>query len=586
MQRPKRWIIAESSPAAADLAGRLKTSPLIAQILLNRGLAEPLECQNFLSPMLRHLHDPGLLANLPQAAQRIAAAIERGEKIVIYGDYDVDGITATAILWHAITVLGGQVQCYIPHRIEEGYGMNAQAVGQLCQSGAKLIVSVDCGITAIEEARLAAEAGVDLIITDHHEWMHNDADLSPRLPQCLAVVHPRLAGASGAYPNPYLCGAGVAFKLAWGIGQAANGAARVSQPFKQFLMEATGLAALGTIADVVPLKGENRVLAQAGLRGLPQSQLAGIKALIESARLTRKPLDAYDVGFLLAPRLNACGRMGHAREALELLTTADAARAAEIAAYLEQQNRQRQALERQIFEQAMAQCEELGYRLEDPDCRGIVLASEGWHAGVIGIVASRVVGRTGRPTIMIALDGASGQGSGRSVPGFHLATALQACQAHLEGCGGHEMAAGLSLQADQLDAFRAAFCGYARQHVRPEMLQPELRIDCVAQLSQVTLPLVQDLERLGPFGQGNPRPLLCCQKVELHSAPRRVGRNGEHLQLWVRQDGPGMKCIAFNAGSLFEKLRPGVKVDLAVEPSINEFNGRISVELQVRDLRF
>ena len=606
MHRTRRWNISPASEAAEQLATCLKTSPLIAQMLINRGMAGPEDCQRFMSPSLKHLHDPGEIVNLKKAAERISRAIRDGERIVVYGDYDVDGITATSILWHAIKLLGGQVDYYIPHRLEEGYGLNAEAIGQICDAGAKLIVTVDCGVTAVAEAQVACERGVDMIITDHHEWKVDRSDergvmsdeasrarhsslithhAPPLLPNCFTVVHPRLPREDGSgYPNPHLCGAGVAFKLAWGVGQAHNGAAKVSETFRRFLVEATALAALGTIADVVPLVGENRNLAHFGLGGLKQSELTGIKALIESAGLTGQKLDSYHVGFLLAPRLNACGRMGHAREAVEMLTRAEPARASEIARQLEQKNRERQGIERQIFEEAMAQVAERGYDKED--CRAIVLGAEGWHPGVIGIVASRVVGRLSRPTVMVALSNGHGQGSARSVPGFHLAKALDACRGTLEACGGHEMAAGLRMETARFEEFREAFCAYAQGAVSDEMLTPELRMDCVAELRQITAAVVADMQRLGPFGMGNGKPLLCCRGVEVAAAPRRVGKTGDHLQILVRQGNVTMKCIAFNRGDLFDQLLPGLKIDLAVEPGVNEYNGYRNVELDVKDIHF
>ena len=584
MPQEKRWIIAPPSEAAEPLATSLKTSPLIAQMLINRGITQPDEGQRFLSPSLKYLHEPDAIPNLRRAAERIAEAIRAGDKIVIYGDYDVDGITATSILWHAIRLLGGQAEYYIPHRLEEGYGLNAEAIGQICDAGAKLIISVDCGITAIEEAAVARQRGVEMIITDHHEWREDHATGRPMLPDCFAIVHPRLPGEGMVpYPNPGLCGAGVAFKLAWGLGQVHNSALRVSDSYRRFLVEATALAALGTVADVVPLQGENRMLVHFGLGGLKQSQLTGIKALIESAKLTGQNLDSYHVGFLLAPRLNACGRMGHAREAVEMLTTADFARATEIATCLETQNRARQEMERKIFEQAMEQATALG--CDSPECRGIVLGREDWHSGVIGIVASRVVGRFNKPAVMVSLANGHGQGSGRSIAGFHLARALDACRDLLDGCGGHEMAAGLRLESAKFEQFREAFGQYARQAVTDQMLIPALRIDCVAELRQITQALVTDMQRLGPFGQANPRPLLACKDLELAAAPRRVGRAGDHLQLLVRQGTHTMKCIAFKFGELFDQLSPGMRIDLAAEPSINEYNGYRSVQLEVKDLR-
>jgi single-stranded-DNA-specific exonuclease len=612
MYRSKRWIIPEPHDSAPELAERLRTSQLVAQMLLNRGIVGADDCLNFLRPSLKCLHDPSLIPNLPLAAQRIAQAIKDREKIVIYGDYDVDGITAVAILWHAIKLLGGEVGYYIPHRIEEGYGLNAEAIAQICDGGARLIVSVDCGITAVGPAKVARERGVDLIITDHHEWHETAAPLTdhefkhdPILPSCYAIVHPRLAlsgqkaegrgqneqdtssalcpDPSALYPNPHLCGAGVAFKLAWGVGLAVSGGNRVNEEFRSYLMEATALAALGTIADVVPLVGENRVLAHYGLNLLKSSKLNGIRALIASAGLNGQNLDCYHVGFLLAPRLNAAGRMGHANLAAQMLTDADEAKAAEIATYLEDQNRARQAVERKILEEAIDQIERLG--LAKDEHRAIVLGADGWHPGVIGIVASRIVDRFNRPTVMVALNNGLGQGSGRSVSGFHLARALEACGEHLEAFGGHEMAAGLKVRTENFDTFRRAFVDHANHVIDPVILVPELRIDCLAELAHMSQSLVTELKRLGPFGHGNRKPLLCCRGLTLAGPPRRVGKTGDHLQLFVRQGNLHMKCIAFGAGELFDKLQVGMTIDLAVEPQINEYNGRISVELAVKDLQ-
>jgi single-stranded-DNA-specific exonuclease len=584
MHRPKRWSISPPDERANELAARLKTSPLLAQILLNRGFTQQQDCLDFLKPSLKALAEPSLIPNLNVAAERIARAIRDREKIVVYGDYDVDGITATAILWHAIRLLGGEVDYYIPHRIEEGYGLNAEALAQICDAGAQLIISVDCGITAVEQAKVVCERGVDLIITDHHEWHCEEFDgqRRPALPDCFTIVHPRLPGST--YPNPNLCGAGVAFKLAWGIGLAMSGAAKVSDAFRHYLVEATALAALGTIADVVPLVGENRILAYWGLGGLKGSKLHGIQALIASAGLTGQQLDSYHVGFLLAPRLNACGRMGHAREAVEMLTRADADRANEIAVYLESKNRERQTMERKILEQALEQVLQGGY--DKDDCRAIVLGGEGWHAGVIGIVASRIVDRLHRPTIMIATTNGHGQGSGRSIPGFNLARGLEACSGHLEAFGGHEMAAGLKIQTTKLSDFRAAFCDHATSMLSAEAMIPELQLECLAELNLLTEALVNDLRRLGPFGHGNRKPLLCCRGLTIAGPPRRVGKTGDHLQLFVRQNQTSMKCIAFKYGHMIDQLRTGTQIDLAVEPQINEYMGRTSVELEVKDLQF
>jgi single-stranded-DNA-specific exonuclease len=574
----KRWTISPDQPGAADLAQRLKISPLVARALLSRGMTEADDCRAFLSPNLKMLHEPSALPGAVAAAERIASAVREKRKIVIYGDYDVDGITSTTILWHALKILGAQVDYYIPHRIEEGYGLNPQAVGQIIDQGAKLIVTVDCGVTAIESARLAAERGVELVITDHHDWHEGE------LPQCAAIVHPRLSvNGAAAYPNPNLCGAGVAFKLAWQIALCFHTGGRVSSDFREFLIEATALAALGTIADVVPLTGENRVLAHFGLSGLKNSRLIGIKALIASAALTGQNLDSFHVGFLLAPRLNACGRMGHARKAVRMLTDAPAPEAMEIAVYLEEQNRLRQALEKKILEDALARIEaEKNSPLGE---RAVVIGADGWHAGVIGIVAARIVERFCRPAVLVAFDQEYGQGSARSIPGFHLANAFAACSQQLISHGGHEMAAGLKMKRENFDAFRAAFAEYASQHIDDAMMTPEIKLEAEAGLGQMTEALVGDLHRLGPFGHGNRKPLFCFRDVQVAAPPRVVGRTGEHLQIMIRQGGARAKCIAFRQASLVSQLAAGTTIELAAEPTINEFNGYRSVELDVKDLR-
>lgn len=611
--RNRRWIVAPPhADAARALAEQLRTSPLIAQILLNRGMTGVDACREFLDPTLKHLLEPHLIPGIAPAAERIARAIRDRERIVIYGDYDVDGITATAILWHAIRRLGGECEYYVPHRIDEGYGLNTAAIEQLCERGARLIVTVDCGVTAIEPVAAARRRGVDVVVTDHHEFKHHgvgsaaeaacgDAPIADlphptanlHLPDAAAVVHPRLPQ-DPAYPNPHLCGAGVAFKLAWAVGRAVSGQARVTEDFRAFLVDCLALTALGTIADVVPLVGENRVLARFGLGSIKQTRMTGLRALIDSADLTGEKIDSYHVGFLLAPRLNAAGRMGHAALAVELLTHADASRAAEIANYLESQNRARQQAERQILDQALKQAADL--RLDTDEHAAIVLGAPGWHAGVIGIVASRVVDRFHKPTIMVALAGgngdgdpdgdAIGQGSGRSISGFHLARALEACDACLEAHGGHEMAAGLKVRASRFEPFREAFLAYAKRELTPDLLLPRLSLEGEAALRDMTTALATDLQRLGPFGQGNRRPVLCLRGVELAGPPKPVGKDAQHLQLYLRQEGTYLRAIAFRASDLLDRLQPGTRVDLAVEPCINEWNGQRSVELQVKDIQF
>ncbi len=597
---PKRWIIQPPWPGCVEAARRLGTSALLTQLLHNRGIIDCDAAQTFLNPELKLLHPPELLPGCCDAARRIAAAARDGKRIVIYGDYDVDGITGTAILWHVLRLAGANVTYYIPSRLEEGYGLNAEALRQIRRDGGEMVVSVDCGITAIEEAAVARELGLELIVTDHHaphcELRISDCGLAdgealssnpqseirnPQLPDAAAIVHPRIAD---GYPNGDLCGAGVAFKLAWAIARELCQSERVTPEYREFLLTATCLAALGTIADVVPLTGENRILARFGLTGLRETKLTGLRALIESARLANQKIDSEHVGFWLAPRLNAAGRMGHARIAVEMLTDASQERAKEIAAYLENHNRDRQSMERRIFREACELVE--SHRWASDARRAIVAASESWHAGVIGIVASRIVERYNRPTVLIALENGQGQGSGRSIRHLDLHRALADCGEHLLAFGGHAMAAGLRIESARVDAFREAFVARANQLLTGSDLEPTLRLDAEVQLTTLTEPIVKDLERLQPFGVSNPKPRFASPVLRLEGEPRTVGKNGEHLSFSLTDGRTRRRAIAFGLSRHLQPLLEHRRCRVAFEPTLNTFNGYTNVELQVIDITF
>lgn len=571
-QRP--WDLAAPFEGAADLARQIGVTPLVAQLLYNRGISSAVAAQQFLNPKLSDLNDPTLLPGAVDAARRIARAVKNGEKIVIYGDYDVDGMTAVAILHAVLHLVGAKADFYVPHRLEEGYGVNVEAVRKIIADGARLIVTVDCGISAVDALAEATAAGVDVIVTDHHSPPSN-------LPKVTAIVHPMIP--VGAYPNPDLAGAGVAFSLAWQIAREMCGNTRVDAPMREFLVNATCLAALGTIADVVPLLGENRVLATFGLRGLPSSSHPGLQALLMSANLQDSRLDAYHVGFVLAPRLNACGRMGHARLAVELLTSAPPDRCAEISAYLVKQNEERQKVERAIAEQAAQMVRDKG--MDHEDCRAIVLASEQWHGGVIGIVASRLVEQFGRPAILIAVNGdGAGQGSGRSIRGFHLLDALTACQKHLLSFGGHAMAGGVRIRLENVELFAAAMREYAAKNIPAEQLAPSLRIDAQTTIASLSQAVVGKLLAMAPFGQGNPPPVLALQNCKLVVPPKRMGRTGGTLSLLLGQNGVNMRAVGFGMGDLADRLVGVTSVNVAAEPTLNTFNGRTNVELLLKDV--
>ncbi|UCF14681.1 MAG: single-stranded-DNA-specific exonuclease RecJ [Phycisphaerales bacterium] len=573
----KDWAVRPPDARSAELARSLKISPLVAQVLINRGITDAQTGRCFLNPKLTDLIDPADMPGIGPAVKRLKQAVANREKIILYGDYDVDGITGVAILWQVLTLLGANVDYYIPHRIDEGYGLNTDAIESLAEAGTQLMVTVDCGITAIDSAELAARLDVDVIITDHHQP-------GQELPRAVAVVHPAM---SEAYPNQDSAGAMVAFKLAWAIANEFNPGRRLEPRLREFMLSATSLAAMGTVADVVDLRGENRILTSYGLRALPGSKLSGIQALIETAGLTGHTLDSFHIGFRLAPILNAAGRMGHARLAVELLTSDSAVRSMQIAEYLKEQNNQRQQCDRKIFRQA---CEMVvGRDLNHPDCKSIVLSSEDWHTGVIGIVASRIVDKFYRPTIMInAGDAENGiaQGSGRSVPGFCLLSAIKACSDNLIGFGGHKMAAGITIEIDKIEQFAADFEAYAKENLRDEESIARLHIDAIAPLDTFRKETVDELQLLGPFGQGNPEPVFATKGVRLASPPRRVGAGRDHLQLAITDNTAVIRCIGFRFGKLEKKLLEHEFFNVAYQPHINTYNGNTNVEFTLADIQF
>lgn len=575
----KRWLI---RPHDAELILHLErsasVSAVVAQLLLCRGIRDADQARTFLDARLSDLRDPVLLPGVTAAADRVHAAIKSRERIVVYGDYDADGMTATAVLYRCLKLLGADVGYYVPNRMEEGYGLNDEALRTLAERGARLVITVDCGIASTSQAVTAAEVGLDLVVTDHHQ-------LGPELPQAAAVVHPRLPGS--AYPFGGLCGAGVAFKLAWALCQRASDAKRVSPPMRQFLLDAVGLVALGTVADVVPLLDENRVLVRHGLTSLKQRPPMGLAALMKCAELEKKPaLASEDLAFSLGPRLNAAGRLGQAQLAVELLITESADRAQSLAEYLEELNNSRKSLERSIYLAANKQAKERFDPTADP---ALVLAGDGWHQGVIGIVAGRLAEKYHRPVVLVSLDPTgvkSGTGSARTAAGIDLYAALAACGDHLIGFGGHTAAAGLTIDRAQVNAFREALCEHVAGELTPEKVVADLHVDAEAPLGQLTLNTVRQMEQLAPFGQDNPRPLLCASGVQLAEPPRTMGGGDRHLSLRLRQGNVALRAVAFGHGDWAGELsRLDKELDVAYRPVINHFRGRDSVELHLVDWR-
>jgi single-stranded-DNA-specific exonuclease len=573
---PKRWHIRSHDPMhIARLEREANVSAVVAQLLIGRGICDPETARVFLDPKLNGLREPDELPGLPAAADRLWSTVAAGRSIVVYGDYDADGMTATAIMLECLKLLGAKVSFYVPNRIDEGYGLNSDALRTLAARGAATIVTVDCGIASIEEARTAKELGLELIVTDHHE-------MAAELPDAAAIVHPRLPGHQ--YPFTELCGAGVAFKLAWGLCQRACQSKRVNDAMRSFLLQAIGLAALGTVADVVPLVDENRILVHHGLKSLRQWPTAGIAALMRLTKLDQKPgLSCEDIGFTLAPRLNAAGRLGQAQLGVELLTTCAPDRATALADYLHELNSSRDSLERSIYLAANKQVLE---QFDPQTNAALVLAGRGWHPGVIGIVAGRLAEKYHRPVVLVAQDDLGikhGIGSVRGVPGFKIHEALNACTHLLVSHGGHAAAGGLKIEDVHVDAFRAEFHEFAFQQICEAQRVAELWIDGETILATLSLGSVEQIERLAPFGHGNQRPLLCASGVRLSEPPKRIG-NGRHLSLRLEQHGVRMRGVAFGGGDWADELAAHEQpLCFAFRPVINTFNGRRAVELHITD---
>jgi single-stranded-DNA-specific exonuclease len=574
---PRVWRFCPHDEACVrQLSRELRVSPLLAQVLIARGYASCGAAQAFLNARLVDLHEPGLLPGSDDAADRIVSAIRARRRITVYGDYDVDGVTATSILWHCLRLARANVDYYIPCRLEEGYGLHADRLRALhAEDPGRLVVSVDCGIASLAEAALARELGLELIVTDHHQF-------GDSLPEAAAVVHPRLPGTR--YPFGDLCGAGVAFKVAWAVCQRLGDGRKAPAPLRDFLVSAVGLAAIGTVADVVPLCGENRIIVRYGLGSLVQKASPGLKALLKVAGLNgSRRLEAEDVAFELAPRINAAGRLGQARLAVELLTTDNAERATALADHLNQLNENRKTVERRMFKEA----KELVGANPDWNAGGaLVLAREDWHAGVLGIVASRVAQHYEKPAVLLRLDRASGlaAGSGRSFAGFDLHAGLSACRSHLVSFGGHTAAAGLKVPLDAVDEFRRAFCEHVAARQVDREGGREMRIDAEVRLADVTRPAVQELDRLGPFGCDNPRPIFAATRIELAEPPRRMGDGERHLAVRLRQFGTNLRAIAFGRGEWADELAAASgPITVSFTAAINSFRGYENVELRLED---
>ena len=551
------WKTAEAAPEAVNRLMDGGFAPLTSLVLASRGIDTPEKAGDYLCTDCP-LPDPFLMTDMDKAAARVALAMERNEKIAIYGDYDVDGVTATCLLTDYLTTRGANCVHYIPGRLEEGYGLNPLAIHQLCGEGVKLIVTVDCGITAVAEAELCRELGIDLVITDHHEC-------KAHLPRAVAIVDPHRK--DGGYPHRTLSGVGVAFKLA----AALHGNQR------ELLDRYADMVCLGTVADVMPLLGENRVFVSRGLESLRHTNRPGLKCLMEEAGCDPATLSAGSIGYVLAPRINAAGRMGQIEWAVRLFLTRDPGEGAEAAGILCQLNRERQNVETRIYRQAVAMLPE--GRMPE----AIVLSSPQWHQGVVGIVASRMAEEYCCPTFLICLDGDKGKASSRSYGGFNLFSSLTALSPLLESYGGHELAAGFTITRQHIDAFREGVCRMAGEFYREAGPRTDLEIDCAITPDLLTIPNVEALSILEPCGAGCPRPVFLLEKLQIERLTPVGG--GKHLRLRLRQGGHIVNAICFSATAQSLSIGEGDLVDLACTLQINEFRGTRSVQVNLMDVR-
>jgi single-stranded-DNA-specific exonuclease len=566
-----RWTIAPSQPLLAEqLAKQTGISTLLAQCLLNRGFNEPAAIESFLQPRLKNLADPFRLPNMNAAVERLLVAHERREPLVIFGDYDVDGVTSTTLLVEVLGKLGWLVQAYLPHRMEEGYGLSRDGVENcLKKFPLRLLLAVDCGSTAVETIAWLQERGVEVIVLDHHQ-------VSDPPPAIIALVNPQLRPSSER-EFAELCSVGLAFKLAHALikrGREINLPGAADFDIRPLL----DLVALGTIADLVPLTGENRILVTAGLERLNSTQRPGLVALKQVAQSPEK-LGVYDVGFQLAPRLNAAGRLETAEESLHLLQAETLAAAMPLAQKLDAHNRERQKIERSIVEEVT------GLVRSKFDAAKDFVVVEGqllWHIGVVGIVASRVLSEFYRPTIIIGGEGGEWRGSGRSIAGFDLAAGLRECRDLLLRHGGHAMAAGLSIAPDKIDLLRERLNELVRRSLKPEDLQPPLRVDAEATLGEFTLNSLKALDSLAPTGQGNPAVQFCARNLTQARPLLRMGANKQHVKMWVTDGAAKCEAVWWNVGN---GPLPDGKFDLAFVPQVNDYNGNRTVQLKVLDWR-
>ena len=557
----KKWQIYETDEdKVEELKEKYKINNLLATILVNRGITSEEKIRQFLEPTRQDFYDPYLMKDMEIAVERIVKAIENQEKVIIYGDYDVDGITSTTVLKKFLKDLGLEVSYYIPNRLNEGYGLNKTAVEKIVNEGYSLMITVDCGITGIEEIDYANSLGLEVIVTDHHEPVEE-------LPKALAVIDNKRKDST--YPFRDLAGVGVAFKLCQALGMRLG---LKEESYLKYL----DIVCVGTISDIVPLVDENRVITKLGLMLVKQTRNMGLKSIINSSGYTK--IDSNTISFGVAPRINACGRMGKAEEALELLLSNDIYKVNELTKRLNEHNKERQEIEKGIFESAVEKIEK--EHLDEN--RTIVVGGSGWHHGVIGIVSSKITDMYFKPSILLSFEeDGTGKGSGRSIPGFDLHDALMKCQDSLEKFGGHSMAVGVTIRKEKLEEFEKQFEKVAEEE-KIEEIVPVLNIDSKIDLNSLDKEMIESLKELEPFGEANKMPIFAFKNLRIDSI--RALSEGKHLKLTLKEDNRIINAIGFNMGALAEEYRIGDKIDVAGVLEINTFNGVDNLQINIKDV--
>ncbi|HIB61034.1 MAG TPA: single-stranded-DNA-specific exonuclease RecJ [Candidatus Marinimicrobia bacterium] len=561
-----RWsLLNPDQNTVSSVKKAFRTSEVIARVLANRNILNPNLARPFFTPNLDMLHNPYLMQDMDKAVERVLKNIKSGKPIMVFGDYDVDGTTGAAALYLAFQKFGADVTYYIPDREKEGYGLSYHGIEVAKDIGIDLIITCDCGINAFVQVDFANEQNIDIIITDHHTT-------DTELPKAHAILNPKREDCE--YPFKGLCGGGVAFKLITAIGNKLN------IPLTDY-EEIIPLITLGIAADVVPIKDENRVLVHHGLNILKNLEKPGLKTLLELAGL-KGHISVGQLVFSIAPRINAAGRLGDANRAVELLVTDDQDKARLLAKELDNENKRRQMIQQAVVDEALLK---VNAEADLKNENALVLANAGWHPGVVGIVASKIKEEFNRPTIIIALENGSGKGSARSVAGFDLYEALTACKTHLDGYGGHPMAAGLTLSNQKLEDFKKAFIDFANERLTKENLQATLTLDSEMALQDITPRFMEFLDKLSPYGPGNMRPKFAIRNAEIAGAPKVIGKTGEHIRFKIRQGLKSYPAVGFGLSNKYEMLITGQPVDIACVVETNEWQGNTSIQMNVRDIK-